>query len=86
MPNWVTLLLLGLCVLLGSKGYGNRDDVIGLLELLLAAVGLLVVLFAGHHLLLELAGLAVALWLPRAREGMAPLSRKPESDDLLLPF
>jgi len=86
MPNWVTLLLLGLCVLLGSKGYGNRDDVIGLLELLLAAVGLLVVLFAGHNLLLELAGLALALGLPRARDGLDSLSSRRERDDLLLPF
>lgn len=86
MPLWVTLLMLCLSAVLWSKGYDNRDDVIGLLELLLASAGLLVVLFAGHHLLLELAGLALALWLPRAREGMAPLSRKPERDDLLLPF
>jgi hypothetical protein len=86
MPLWLTLLLLSLSAVLWSKGYGNRDDVIGMLELLLASAALLVVLFAGHHLLLELVGLALALWLPRAREGTAPLSHRPERDDLLLPF
>lgn len=85
MSLWLTLLLLSVSVLLWSKGSSNHDDVIGLLELLLGTAALLVVLFAGHHLLLEAGGLALALWLPRARDGMAS-PRRSERDDLLLPF
>ncbi|MCP9850999.1 hypothetical protein [Cyanobium sp. Morenito 9A2] len=85
MPFWLTLLLLSLSALLWSKGSTNRDDVIGLLEQLLASAALLLVMFLGHHLWLELAGLALALWLPRGHSGM-PSMRIVAGDDLLLPF
>lgn len=85
MPVWLTLLLLAFTVVLWSKGSSNRDDVIGLLELLIGTASLLVVLFAGHHLLLNLAGLSLALWLPRAHEEMGS-ARMAERDDLLMPF
>ncbi len=85
MPLWLTLLLLAFSVVLWSKGSSNRDDVIGLLELLLGTAALMVCLFAGHHLLLDLAGVALALWLPKAHADMTSF-RAAESDDLLLPF
>jgi hypothetical protein len=85
MPLWLTLLLLAFSVVLWSKGSTNRDDVIGLLELLLGTAALMVCLFAGHHLLLDVAGVALALWLPKAHADMASY-RAAESDDLLLPF
>lgn len=85
MPVWLTLLLLAFSVVLWSKGSSNRDDVIGLLELLLGTAALMVCLFAGHHLLLDVAGVALALWLPKAHDDMAS-ARMAGSDDLLLPF
>lgn len=85
MPVWLTLLLLAFSVVLWSMGSSNRDDVIGLLELLLGTAAFLVCLFTGHHLLLDVAGVSLALWLPRAHADMASV-RAADSDDLLLPF
>lgn len=63
---WSELLLLALAAALWSRGTAQRDEVIGLFVRFLALVLLLVVLIAGRPLLLELALLALALWLPSA--------------------
>lgn len=85
MPLWVTLVLLSSASLLWLKGSANSDDVIGLLEHILAVGLLMVVLLAGRLIPLEIAGLATALWLPRANSG---LNRRPEPhrDDAMIPF
>jgi hypothetical protein len=85
MPVWVILLLLSASALLWLLGTSNGDDVIGLLERLIALGGLAVVVFVARPLLLEIIGVSVALWLPRAHSGQAapPL---PNRDDVLIPF
>ncbi|CAK6692376.1 hypothetical protein I1E95_04765 [Synechococcus sp. CBW1107] len=85
MPPWLTLLLLAFSVLLWLLGSANGDDVIGLLERLLALGALAVVLLVARPLALEILGVGVALWLPRAYNGQAavPLASR---DDVLIPF
>lgn len=85
MPPWVTLLLLAVSVLLWLLGSANGDDVIGLLERLMALGVLAVVLLVARPLALEILGVVVALWLPRAYSGQAavPLASR---DDVLIPF
>jgi hypothetical protein len=85
MPPWLTLLLLAASVLLWLLGSANGDDVIGLLERLLALGALAVVFFVARPLALEILGVGLALWLPRAQMGQAapPL---PNRDDVLIPF
>lgn len=88
MPLWLTLSLSLASVLLWCLGSGNRDEVIGLLERLLGVAAMGVVLFVARPWLLELAGVAYAVWwLPRARGRLddAPAGPMPDSD-LLLPF
>ncbi len=68
--SWgITLILLaagvGLCLLGGV----NRDDVFGLLMRIIGVVLLLVVSIFGRLLWLDLAGIALALWLPSAAKG-----------------
>ncbi len=85
MPVWVTLLLLAFSALFWLLGSANGDDVIGLLERLLALGAMAVVLLVARPLPLELGGVLLALWLPRARGGQAhpPL---PGRSDVLIPF
>jgi hypothetical protein len=88
MPLWLTLSLLFGSVLLWCLGAGNRDEVIGLLERLLAVAAMAVVLLVSRPWLLELAGVIYAIWwLPRARGRLedAPAVSMPGSD-LLMPF
>nr|WP_259736281.1 hypothetical protein [Synechococcus sp. CS-1329] len=85
MPLWVTLGLLAASALLWLLGTANGDDVIGLLERLLALGALAVVLFVARPLLLEIVGVAVALWLPRAHSGQAA-PPPPDHNDVLIPF
>ncbi len=59
----VLLLVGGVLWLLGEN---HSDDVIGLLEKILAVVAVMVVLLGGRWLLLELLVLLLALWLPSA--------------------
>lgn len=68
--SWgITLILLaagvGLCLLGGV----NRDDVFALLMRIVGVVLLLVVSIFGRLLWLDLAGIALALWLPSAAKG-----------------
>jgi hydrogenase/urease accessory protein HupE len=66
MPWWLDLLLLLLAAGLWGAACENRDDVWELLLKSFAAIVLVVVLLGGRQLPLELLGLALALWLPRA--------------------
>ena len=77
MPWWSTLVCLLFAAQLWASSYRNRDDVIGLLEKILACTLALVVLFVGHNILLELVGLVVALSLPIARRGASTLTTTP---------
>ncbi|MGB1776775.1 MAG: hypothetical protein ACPHGV_10605 [Synechococcus sp.] len=67
MPWWITLICLLLAAQLWASSLRNLDDVIGLLEKILATTLALVVLLVGHNILLECFGLLVALMLPMAR-------------------
>ena len=67
MSWWISLMLMGLGTVLWLKGRGNSDDVIGLLEKMLAIVVVMVVLFVNHNLVLETLALFAVLQLPIAR-------------------
>ena len=67
MSWWISLMLMSLGIVLWLKGRGNADDVIGLLEKILAVVVLMVVLFVNHNLVLETLALFAVLQLPMAR-------------------
>ena len=86
MPFWATLVLLSLMVTLWVSGRGNPDDVIGLLEQMLAITLGLVVLFIGRSLLLEVLALVFAVRLPAARRNHPVQQRTQGSKDVLMPF
>ena len=65
MPGWTTLILLALMVFLWVSGRRNPDDVIGLLEQMLAIGLAMIVLFIGQNILLESIVLLLGLRLPR---------------------
>ena len=67
MSWWISLMLMSLGIVLWLKGRSNSDDVIGLLEKILATVVLMVVLFVNHNLVLETLALFAVLQLPMAR-------------------
>ena len=66
MPWWTSLLFLAISVMLWMSGRNNSDDVIGLLERLLAALLILVVVLVSQNLVLESVALIAALRLPFA--------------------
>ena len=66
MPWWTSLLFLAISVMLWMSGRSNPDDVIGLLERLLAALLVLVVVLVSQNLVLESVALIAALRLPFA--------------------
>ncbi len=66
MPWWMDLVLLITGFALWMLGVNHSDDVIGLLEKILAVAAMMVVLLGGRWLPLELVVLALALWLPSA--------------------
>ncbi len=76
MPWWSTLICLLLVAQLWASSLRNLDDVIGLLEKILATTLALVVLVVGHNIMLELVGLLVALGLP-----LNPMYEPDEDDD-----
>jgi hypothetical protein len=53
-------------VVLWIEGSNHQDDTIGLLEKIIATAAVMVVLLGGRWLPLEIAALALALWLPSA--------------------
>ena len=67
MPWWITLILLALMIFLWVSGRRNPDDVIGLLQQMLAIGLAMVVLFIGQNILLESIVLLIGLRLPAAR-------------------
>ena len=68
MPWWITLILLALMIFLWVSGRRNPDDVIGLLQKMLAIGLVMVVLFIGQNILLESIVLLIGLRLPAARK------------------
>ena len=66
MPWWISLLFLAISVSLWLSGRNNPDDVIGLLERLLAGLLIVVVVFVSQNLVLESVALIAALRLPFA--------------------
>jgi hypothetical protein len=82
----VSLLLMGLTTLLWTLGARNSDEVIGILEKVLAVVLLVLTLCVGGlHLLIGFGLLALAFTLPKARTNQAPM---PPSDrnEIFLPL
>ena len=86
MPWWSTLVLLSLGTYLWLSGRANPDDVIGLLEQMLAIALGLVVLFVGQNMVLETTVLLVALRLPAARRNHPVIERTKAGKDVLIPF
>ena len=86
MPWWTTLVMLALGTYLWLAGRSNPDDVIGLLEQMLAIALGLVVLFAGQSMLLEALMLLVALRLPAARRNHPVMERSKAGKDVLIRF
>jgi len=86
MPFWATVVLLLLMLTLWVSGRSNPDDVIGLLEQMLAIALGLVVLFIGRSLPLEILVLVFALRLPAARRNHPVMERTQGSKDVLMPF
>ena len=65
--SWgVTALFLTAAVLLWMVGRDNSDDVIGLLEKIIAITAVMLVVLLNRSVLLEGAALLIALLLPRA--------------------
>ena len=64
MPWWTSLLLIGLALNVWLSGRRNPDEVIGLLEKLLAALLVVVVLWESRNVVLEALALLVVLQLP----------------------
>ena len=86
MPWWISVALMAAAVGLWLKGRDNPDDVIGLLEKLLAITAALVVLLFGHSLLLELLILAAAIRLPQAGREITASPKSRDSDSVLIHF
>ena len=86
MPWWATLVLLVMGTYLWLSGRSNPDDVIGLLEQMLAIALGLVVLFVGQNMFLESLVLVVALRLPAARRNQPVTQRSKARKDVLIPF
>lgn len=66
MSWWAIVLLLVVAFVLWVKGRSNADDVIGLLEKILAITASMVALLFAQNVFLELIVLVVALRLPHA--------------------
>ena len=86
MPWWITLILLALMIFLWVSGRRNPDDVIGLLQQMLAIGLAMVVLFIGQNILLESIVLLIGLRLPTARQNQLGINRSQASKDVLMPF
>lgn len=66
MAWWISLMLLSMAVLLWKKSCDSMDDVITLLERILASTLVLVVVLVSRNLLLETVALIAVVQLPQA--------------------
>jgi len=84
VPLWLDILVLVAAVGLWAAGLANGDDVWSLFQQLLGVIALLVVILGGRLLVLELAGLALAIWLPGAnsRRLLSTIYLSPEAGQL----
>ena len=84
MPLWLDILLLVAAVVLWAAGLANGDDVWSLFQQLLGVIALPVPVLGGRLIVLELAGLALAIWLPGAnsRRLLSASYRSPEAGQL----
>ena len=64
MAWWISLILLGMAALLWKKSSDSMDDVLALLQRILATTLVLVVVLVSRNLLLEMAALIAAVQLP----------------------
>ncbi len=64
MAWWISLILLSMAALLWKKSCDSMDDVIALLERILATTLVMVVVLVSRNLLLEAAVLIAAIQLP----------------------
>ena len=64
MAWWISLILLSMAALIWKRSYDSTDDVIALLERILATTLILVVVLVSRNLLLETAVLIAAVQLP----------------------
>jgi hypothetical protein len=86
MAVFVSILLVSIAISFWNLGRRNADEVMGILEKILAVVLLVISLCAGGlHLLLGLGLLAIALKLPRARINQAP-QPDASNNEIFLPF
>ena len=66
--SWgVSALFLTAAVLLWLIGRDNSDDVIGLLEKIIAVTAVMLVVFLNRSIVLEGVALFIAFWLPKSR-------------------
>lgn len=86
MPWWASLILMALMIILWLSGRSNPDEVIGLLERLLAIVLALVVLFVGRSLVLEGLVLIFAICLPAAGRFKLVTERTKANRDVFMTF
>ena len=86
MAVFVSMLLVAIATLLWNLGRRNADEVMGVLERILAVVLLIISLCVGGlHQLICFALLAVALKLPRAHQNQAP-QQVASNNEIFLPF
>ena len=64
MAWWISLMLLSMAALLWKKSFDSMDDVIALLQRILATTLVMVVVLVSRNLLLEAAVLIAAIQLP----------------------
>ena len=64
MAWWISLILLSMAALLWKKSCDSMDDVIALLQRILATTLVLVVVLVSRNLLLEMTALIAAVQLP----------------------
>ncbi|MDA0292294.1 MAG: hypothetical protein O2922_09955 [Cyanobacteria bacterium] len=86
MAIFVSMLLVAIAALLWNLGRRNADEVMGVLEKIIAVVLIVISLCVGGlHQLLGFGLLMLALKLPRARINQAPLPAA-SNNEIFLPF
>jgi len=86
MAIFVSMLLVAIAALLWNLGRRNADEVMGVLEKIIAVVLIVISLCVGGlHQLLGIGLLMIALKLPRARINQAPLPAA-SNNEIFLPF